>query len=305
MLQNGAESHVAISLNSPVGPVTHLAVQFIPGHGTVDRIVHNNFLLKWDTPKDAASSDFKFYDVSVFTANNNSQRVYSSMTNATQLIIPCADLEPDAHYIFRIRSNAWCGFGADNNVIGYYPPIATGGPTIQPSINVQTSKTSITVQPSKTSITVQASKTSITVQPSKNVHYRPTVKNVHYRPSVKKRPLPSNRQKRPLPSNRQKRPLTSKRQKRPNIHAPPPLGNKLANKKGLNAAVWAVPVAIVGLIFIIILAYFIHKSRRLERSMFAIINMRSRDYDGGATFHSEEEIPFLQRFSDDEPLVTA
>ena len=58
-LQNGAESHVAISLNSPVGPVTHLTVQFIPGNGTADRIVHDNFLLKWDPPKDAASSGFK------------------------------------------------------------------------------------------------------------------------------------------------------------------------------------------------------------------------------------------------------
>ncbi|KAJ7384231.1 hypothetical protein OS493_022861 [Desmophyllum pertusum] len=73
-LQNGAESHVAISLNSPVGPVTHLTVQFIPGNGTADRIVHDNFLLKWDPPKDAASSGFKSYDISVFTADN-SQRL--------------------------------------------------------------------------------------------------------------------------------------------------------------------------------------------------------------------------------------
>ena len=71
-------------------------------------------------------------------------------------------------------------------------------------------------------------------------------------------------------------------------HAPnlPTAGKQTGKKNGLNAAVWAVPVAIVGLIFIIILAFFIRKSRRLERSMFALMTRRSMDDDGGVTFHS-------------------
>jgi len=67
---------------------------------------------------------------------------------------------------------------------------------------------------------------------------------------------------------------------------PPTAGKQTGKKNGLNAAVWAVPVAIVGLIFVIILAFFIRKSRRLERSMFALMTRRSMDDDGGVTFHS-------------------
>ena len=59
-------------------------------------------------------------------------------------------------------------------------------------------------------------------------------------------------------------------------------------KKGLSPVVWAVPVAIVGLILIIILGIFIRKSRRLERSMFALMTRRSMDEDGTITFHSGE-----------------
>ena len=70
---------------------------------------------------------------------------------------------------------------------------------------------------------------------------------------------------------------------KPNV---PGAGKQTGKKKGLNAAVWAVPVAIVGLIFILILAFFIRKSRRLERSMFALMTRRSMDDDGGVTFHS-------------------
>lgn len=66
----------------------------------------------------------------------------------------------------------------------------------------------------------------------------------------------------------------------------PTAGKQTGKKKGLNAAVWAVPVAIVGLIFILILAFFIRKSRRLERSMFALMTRRTMDDDGGVTFHS-------------------
>lgn len=66
----------------------------------------------------------------------------------------------------------------------------------------------------------------------------------------------------------------------------PSAGKQTGKKNGLNAAVWAVPVAIVGLIFIIILAFFVRKSRRLERSMFALMTRRSMDDDGGVTFHS-------------------
>ena len=67
---------------------------------------------------------------------------------------------------------------------------------------------------------------------------------------------------------------------------PPNAGKQTGKKNGLNAVVWAVPVAIVGLIFIIILVFFIRKSRRLERSMFALMTRRSMDDDGGVTFHS-------------------
>ena len=67
---------------------------------------------------------------------------------------------------------------------------------------------------------------------------------------------------------------------------PPTAGKQTGKKNGLNAAVWAVPVAIVGLIFVIILVFFIRKSRRLERSMFALMTRRSMDDDGGVTFHS-------------------
>ncbi|KAJ7384230.1 protein tyrosine phosphatase [Desmophyllum pertusum] len=95
----------------------------------------------------------------------------------------------------------------------------------------------------------------------------------------------------------------------PGIHGgtlppyPPTAGKQTGNKKGLNAAVWAVPVAIVGLIFIIILAYFIINLVDWSALCSLLSNMRSsRDDDGGVTFHSEEEVPFIQGFSDDEPL---
>lgn len=79
--------------------------------------------------------------------------------------------------------------------------------------------------------------------------------------------------------------------------------------KGLNPVIWAVPVAVIGLILVVIMIYFIHKSRRLERSMFALMTRKILDDDdddeGGVTFHSGEDAPLIQGFSDDEPLVTA
>ena len=72
----------------------------------------------------------------------------------------------------------------------------------------------------------------------------------------------------------------------PRPNAPSAAGKLTGGKKGLNAAVWAVPVSIVGLIFIIVLVFFVRKSRRLERSMFALMTRRSMDDDGGVTFHS-------------------
>ena len=50
--------------------------------------------------------------------------------------------------------------------------------------------------------------------------------------------------------------------------------------------VWAVPVAIVGIILIAIIIFFVLKSRRLERSMYALLTRRTADGEGGVTFHS-------------------
>ena len=69
----------------------------------------------------------------------------------------------------------------------------------------------------------------------------------------------------------------------------PPLpipGKRTGHKSGVSPVVWAVPVAIVGLIFVLLMAYFIRKSRRLEHSMFALMSRRTADDDGGVTFHS-------------------
>ena len=71
------------------------------------------------------------------------------------------------------------------------------------------------------------------------------------------------------------------------VPAPSPR-RRTSGKKGVSPVVWAVPVAIVGLILIIVLAFFAHKSRRLERSMFALMTRRSMDEDGTITFHSGE-----------------
>ena len=75
---------------------------------------------------------------------------------------------------------------------------------------------------------------------------------------------------------------------------PPKPGKQTGNKKGLNAAVWAVPVAIVGLLIIVGLVYFARKSRRLERSMFALMTRRTIDDDGGVTFHSGIDLFVLE-----------
>ena len=64
-------------------------------------------------------------------------------------------------------------------------------------------------------------------------------------------------------------------------------------KKGVSPVVWAVPVAIVGLILIIVLTFFARKSRRLEHSMFALMTRRSMDEDGTITFHSGEYLLLL------------
>ena len=42
----------------------------------------------------------------------------------------------------------------------------------------------------------------------------------------------------------------------------------------------------MGLILVLLTAYFIRKSRRLEHSMFALMSRRTADDDGGVTFHS-------------------
>lgn len=69
---------------------------------------------------------------------------------------------------------------------------------------------------------------------------------------------------------------------------PPPAspGKQTGHKNGVSPVVWAVPVAIVGLILVLLTAYFIRKSRRLEHSMFALMSRRTEDDDGGVTFHS-------------------
>ncbi|XP_015749396.1 PREDICTED: uncharacterized protein LOC107329175 [Acropora digitifera] len=89
------------------------------------------------------------------------------------------------------------------------------------------------------------------------------------------------------------------------VNPPAPLARK-QSKKGPGVVVWVVPVALVGVILIAIIVFFVMKSRRLERSMFALMTRRTVDDEGGVTFHSsEDEVPLLYRFSDDEPLINA
>ncbi|XP_068685727.1 uncharacterized protein [Montipora foliosa] len=79
-----------------------------------------------------------------------------------------------------------------------------------------------------------------------------------------------------------------------------------SSRTGVNAVVWAVPVAIVGIILIAIIIFFVLKSRRLESSMYALLTRRTADGESGVTFHSpDDEVPLLQAFSDDEPLINA
>lgn len=89
------------------------------------------------------------------------------------------------------------------------------------------------------------------------------------------------------------------------VNPPAPAARK-QSKKGPGVVVWVVPVALVGVILIAIIVFFVMKSRRLERSMFALMTRRTVDDEGGVTFHSsEDEVPLLYRFSDDEPLINA
>lgn len=40
--------------------------------------------------------------------------------------------------------------------------------------------------------------------------------------------------------------------------------------------------------------------------MYALLTRRTADGEGGVTFHSpDDEVPLLQTFSDDEPLINA
>lgn len=86
----------------------------------------------------------------------------------------------------------------------------------------------------------------------------------------------------------------------------PPAPSARKQSKGPGIVVWVVPVALVGVILIAVIVFFVLKSRRLERSMFALMTRRTVDDEGGVTFHSsEDEVPLLYRFSDDEPLINA
>ena len=68
---------------------------------------------------------------------------------------------------------------------------------------------------------------------------------------------------------------------------PPSAGKQTGGeKKGMSPVIWAVPVAVVGLILVLVMTYFVRKSRRLERSMFALMTRRTIDDEGGVTFHS-------------------
>ncbi|EDO45219.1 predicted protein [Nematostella vectensis] len=79
-----------------------------------------------------------------------------------------------------------------------------------------------------------------------------------------------------------------------------------ARKSHSSPVVWAVPVAIVGLLLVLALAYFVRKSHRLENSMYALLTRNSGSGGDEVTFHrDEEDEPLIQGFSDDEPLVTA
>ena len=67
---------------------------------------------------------------------------------------------------------------------------------------------------------------------------------------------------------------------------PPAPSARKQSQKGPGVVVWVVPVALVGVILIAIIVFFVMKSRRLERSMFALMTRRTVDDEGGVTFHS-------------------
>lgn len=81
----------------------------------------------------------------------------------------------------------------------------------------------------------------------------------------------------------------------PATAAPPSAGKQTGGeKKGMSPVIWAVPVAVVGLILVLVMTYFVRKSRRLERSMFALMTRRTIDDEGGVTFHSGTDRRTLQ-----------
>ncbi|XP_068762096.1 uncharacterized protein [Montipora capricornis] len=62
----------------------------------------------------------------------------------------------------------------------------------------------------------------------------------------------------------------------------------------LGPVVWAVPVALVCLILIAVIIFFVKKSRRLERSMLAIMTSRTVDNESVVSFRSSgDEVPVL------------
>lgn len=81
----------------------------------------------------------------------------------------------------------------------------------------------------------------------------------------------------------------------PATASPPSAGKQTGGeKKGMSPVIWAVPVAVVGLILVLVMTYFVRKSRRLERSMFALMTRRTIDDEGGVTFHSGTDRRTLQ-----------
>ncbi|XP_068685724.1 uncharacterized protein [Montipora foliosa] len=80
---------------------------------------------------------------------------------------------------------------------------------------------------------------------------------------------------------------------------PSPVPIKQGSRKGMSPVVWAVPVGIVSLILIAVIIFCAMKYRRLERSMYALLIRRT------ASVSEDDELPLLQTFSDDEPLINA
>ena len=70
----------------------------------------------------------------------------------------------------------------------------------------------------------------------------------------------------------------------------PSSGKRTGGKSGSNVVAWAVPVAIVGVLLIFALVFFIHRSRRLEHSMYALLSMNHGESEG-VTFHSGANTP--------------